>query len=201
MFKVENISVFKGKTLRVDFEGHEPIFVRGEALSEAGIYNGAVVSEEAIETAVSENEFMRAKERALYLLDVRDYTFVELFKKLEPNYPEEICYRVLNRLCEIGCINDRRYAEKYARYLCEVKKFGFYRAREEMKKRGLPQQLISEYLEPFEETAVERITEIIERKYLKYIAEDSQSGKAKAKSALVRQGYSFSQISEALAEF
>ena len=90
----------------------------------------------------------------MYLLDVRDYTYVELFKKLKPNYPEEICYKVLNRLCEIGCINDRRYAEKYARYLCEVKKFGFFRAREEMKKRGLPQQLISEYLEPFEETEV-----------------------------------------------
>ena len=34
--------------------------------------------------------------------------------KLEKNYDEDICYEVLNRLVELGCINDRRYALKLA---------------------------------------------------------------------------------------
>lgn len=136
MPKVISIEKYKGKTLRIDFEDFEPLFIHADVALEYNLSKDADIPEQAIEELRRANDFRRAKERALYLLDERDYSYVELFKKLEPSYGEDIAYEVMSRLCEWGCINDRRYSEKLAEHLCLTKKYGYYRAREEMRKKG-----------------------------------------------------------------
>lgn len=198
-FKVEKVSQFKGKTLQIDFDGRDPIFVHADVAFDYHISAGTLMSEGAIEEVTRANDTRRAKERALYLLDERDYSYVELFRKLERNYDEDICYEVLNRLVELGCINDRRYALKLAEYLCVTKKHGYYRAREEMRQRGIPNELIDEALAEFEDDTLERLVSLVERKYAKYLTDEK--GKNKVKSALVRLGYSFSDINAVLENF
>ncbi|MBQ8622934.1 MAG: regulatory protein RecX [Oscillospiraceae bacterium] len=199
MFKIEKVSQFKGKTLQIDFDGREPIFIHADIVFDYHISAGVVMSENAIEEVIRANDARRAKERALYLLDERDYSYVELFKKLEKNYDEDICFEVLNRLVELGCINDRRYSKKLAEHLCVTKKYGYYRAREEMRARGLPNELIDEALAEFEDDTHERLMLLIEKKYARYLCDEK--GVNKVKSALVRLGYSYSQVNSAIAEF
>ena len=99
------------------------------------------------EKIVFDNEFRKAKERALYLLDYRDYSYVELYKKLEKNYSEEICDAVMDKMLELGTVNDRRYAQGLARTYVEVRKYGYYRAYQQMRQKGLTKPIIEEALE------------------------------------------------------
>lgn len=198
-YRVEEVSQFKGETLRVDFDCREPIFINSSVVSSLGIRSGITMTEEDIEEAVSKNDFRRARERALYLLDERDYGYVEMFKKLENNYSEDICYEVVNDLSRLGLIDDRRYAKKCAEYFLTRKLWGKYRAREEMRRRGIPSELIDEALEEYGEGSDERLRELVEKKYARKLADEN--GVNKVKAALARQGFSYDEIKRVLAEY
>ena len=198
-YRVEEVSQFKGETLRVDFDCREPIFINSSVVSNLGIRAGITMTDEDIEEAVSKNDFRRARERALYLLDERDYGYVEMFKKLENNYSEDICYEVVNDLSRLGLIDDRRYAKKCAEYFLTRKLWGKYRAREEMRRRGIPSELIDEALEEYDEGSDDRLRELIEKKYARKLADEN--GVNKVKAALARQGFSYDEIKRVLAEY
>ncbi len=198
-YRVEEVSQFKGETLRVDFDCREPIFINSSVVSSLGIRSGITMTEEDIEEAVSKNDFRRARERALYLLDERDYGYVEMFKKLENSYSEDICYEVVNDLSRLGLIDDRRYAQKCAEYFLTRKLWGKYRAREEMRRRGIPSELIDEALEEYDEGSDDRLRELIEKKYARKLADEN--GVNKVKAALARQGFSYDEIKQVLAEY
>ncbi len=144
-------------------------------------------------------EFTRAKERALYILEARDHSYAELYSKLEKNYSEEICFAVCDKMTEIGLINDSLYAKKLAKYYFTVKKYGRYRAFNEMKRKGLDISDIEEASEEYLYDLKERIRELIEKKYYKYLGDEK--GIMKVKNALVRLGYTYDDINSVMEEF
>lgn len=199
MYKVEKVSQFKGQTLQIDFDCREPLFINSSVVYDLGIRAGKTMTDEDIEHAVLRNDYRRARERALYLLDERDYGYAEMFKKLEQSYPEEICYEVVNNLSELGLIDDRRYARKCAEYFMVTKMRGKYRAREEMRRRGIPNVLIDEALSEFDGGTLDRLRELVAKKYYRRLSEENGANKVKA--ALARQGFSFDEINKVLREF
>lgn len=174
------------------------IYVHENIVGEYHLKEGLNVPEEAVEEIVSANDFRRARERALYLLDGRDYSFVELYQKLEKNYDEEICLKVCKNMAEMRLINDRRYGETLARQLFEVKRVGMFKARQELKRRGLSDKIIEEVTEPYadEEESFSRLEELVERKYERYLTDEK--GVKKVKNALLRQGYRYAEINAVL---
>ena len=114
MLKITGVSKYKGSTYMIEFEEGETAFLNYEIVSAYGLRAGLDMPESAWEKIVFDNEFRKAKERALYLLDYRDYSYVELYKKLEKNYSEEICDAVMDKMLELGTVNDRRYAQGLA---------------------------------------------------------------------------------------
>ncbi len=197
--KITSIEPFKGNTLKIDFDCAEPIFINPDIAAQYHLENGMDIPQSAVDDIVRANDVRRARERALYLLDGRDYSYAELFKKLSANYDEDICYEVLNRLAEIGCIDDRRYARYLAEKLCAVKKYGYFKAREEMRLKGLSRDIIEEVLVDYSEDCSERIKELIGKKYTRYLADEK--GIKKVKAALARMGYSFAEINSAISEY
>lgn len=143
--------------------------------------------------------FRRARERALYILEGRDCSYTELYEKLSKNYDDGICLAVCDNMVELSLIDDRRYAEKLARHYITVKKYGMYRAKQEMTRKGIPPEMAEEFLEEYEEDTIERITELIEKKYARYL--NDEKGIRKVKSALVRMGYSYGDINAVLEEY
>lgn len=196
--KIINLEKYKGKTFQVDFDNGETYFWHFDIICEYHLKEDMDIPNDALEEIISSNEFRKAKERALYLLDYRDYSYTELFEKLEKNYSEDICYKVLERMVELGTIDDRRYAERLARHYSEVKKFGYYRASVEMNRRGIPREIIDESLSEYEDTVYERLFELINKKYYRYL--DDEKGVKKVKNALVRYGYSYEDINAVLNE-
>lgn len=182
----------------VIFDDGERIYIHEKILSEYHLKEGINVPQEAVEEIVAANDYRRARERALYLLDVRDYSFVELYQKLEKNYDEDICIKVCKNMAELRLINDRRYAESLARQLFEVKRVGMFKAKQELKRRGLSDKIIEEAVEPYadEEESFSRLEELVERKYERYLTDEK--GVKKVKNALLRQGYRYSEINAVL---
>ncbi len=197
--KITSIEPFRGKTLKISFESGEPIFINSNIAAEYHLEKDIDIPQSGVEDIVRANDTRRAKERALYLLDNRDYSYAELFKKLAENYDEDICYEVLNRLAEIGCIDDRRYARYLAEKLCTVKKYGYFKAREEMRLKGLSRDIIEEALADYSEGSSERLLELIDKKYARYLTDEK--GVKKVKAALARLGYSFADINAAISEY
>lgn len=200
MLVIESIEKYKGNTYCVQFaDSDEAEYLNIDIIYEYHLKAGMSLPESAWEQISYSNKLRTAKERALYLLDYKAYSYTELFRKLEKNYPEQICFDVMARLVEIGAINDRRYAHDLARHLCEVKHFGYYRCVQEMRLKGLDSEFIEEALAPYKETAIERLSELIERKYASKIVDEKSLDKVK--NALVRLGYSYSQVKEATQEY
>ena len=196
--KITEISKYKGSTMCVIFDDAQRIYIHESILAEYHLREGTDVPIQAVEEISAANDFRRARERALYLLDGRDYSFTEMYEKLEPNYSEEICLKVCKNLAELGLINDRRYAEARVRELFEVKRVGMYKAKMELKRRGIPERIIEEVTEPYadEEEAFSRLEQLVEKKYERYLTDEK--GVKKVKNALLRQGYSYSEIKAVL---
>lgn len=195
---ITEISKYKGSTMCVIFDDGERIYIHEKILAEYHLKEGINVPQEAVEEIIAANDYRRARERALYLLDVRDYSFVELYQKLEKNYDEDICIKVCKNMAELRLINDRRYAESLARQLFEVKRVGMFKAKQELKRRGLSDKIIEEVTEPYadEEESFSRLEELVERKYERYLTDEK--GVKKVKNALLRQGYRYSEINAVL---
>ena len=196
--KMVSVGKYKGSTYRIDFDEGEPAYLNIEIVNKFNLKAGISLPLSAWEQIKGENEYRKARERALYLLDIKDYSFVDMFKKLRANYDEDTCYRVMQKLVEIGSINDSRYAEGLARHYVEVKLFGRRRAFQEMRLKGLTREVIDIALEPYAEGTDERLRTLIEKKYLRYL--DDEKGVNRAKNALVRLGYDYSDINRVLKE-
>lgn len=195
---ITEISEYKGETMCVVFDGGSRIYINRKILAEYNLKEGMNVPEDAVTEITEANDFRRARERALYLLDNRDYSFKELYEKLERNYSEEICLKVCKNLAGMRLIDDRRYGESLARQLFEVKRAGMFKAKQELKRHGLSDSIIEEVTEPYsdEVDAFARLEELVERKYERYLTDEK--GVKKVKNALLRQGYGFSEINAVL---
>lgn len=199
MMNIIRIEKYKGNTYEVEFDDGEKEYLNIDIISDFHLKSPMSLPESAWEQVSYANKLRTAKERALYLLDYKDYSYTELFKKLEQNYPTQVCFDTMARLVEIGVINDKRYAVNMARRLVEVKGFGYYRCVREMRLKGLDNEFIEEALAPYRETAVERLKELVEEKFAHKIRDKKSLDKVK--NALVRLGYSFSQVKEALEDY
>lgn len=199
MPEITEVERYKGETFKVVFGDGKTFFWNANIVSQFGIRKGLEMPDTAVEQADRDNTFRKARERALYLLDQRDHSFVEMFNKLDKNYPEDICLEVVNSLAELKLIDDRRYGEKLAERLLEVKKLGYYRARQEMLFRGLDRELVEDILAGYEEGTDERLAELIEKKYAHKITDGASL--RKVKNALARLGYSFEEINRALEDY
>lgn len=176
----------------------ETVFVNAEIVTRYELKAGMTIPQAALGEVLYADEKRKARERALYLLDVRDYSYAELVKKLMNNYSEDICFEVADELAEKGLINDRRYAELLARRLCEGKLLGYFRAKPYMREKGIPAAVIEQALAEYADTAAERAAALAEKKYMKYFDPDDRALMQKFKNALIRSGYTFSEISAAV---
>ena len=131
------VKPYKGTTWQLELDNSgELYFVQAEIVQQFGLQKDMTISEEEWEQVQQAELVRKAYSRACFLLDYRGYSYQEMFRKLEQNYPESVCYEVTDRLAENGLINDRKYAEQAAHHYVAVKHFGFRRARMEMRRRG-----------------------------------------------------------------
>ncbi|MCH5315302.1 MAG: regulatory protein RecX [Eubacterium sp.] len=163
------------------------------------IADGTEIDEEQWEQLLDDINYNKALNKCGDFLSRRDYSVKELKAKLLRTVDEKSADTAINRYVEAGYLNDDRYCERLIEYLFTVKKYSKYHVKQECFKRGLPEQLISEkiqdYLNESEYSAEDAIIELINGKYASKL--EKEDGKNKVISALMRKGFSYSDISSA----
>ena len=141
---------------------------------------------------------MTAKEWALALLDRRDYSRAELLKKLLEKGVEEVeAAQAVDRLEELGFVDDARYAPIVVRHYA-AKGYGARRVRQELARRGIPRELWDEAMAqmPAQDDTIDRL--------LRNRLRDGEADRAALKRAsdfLLRKGYGWDEIKSALERY
>ena len=142
-------------------------------------------------------EYRRARKRAMYLLGSRPYSTAALREKLLNNYSEETADRVIEDMTRYGFLDDEDYANRLAASIIKGKKYGLHRAKAEMRRKGVPDELIEQALGEYSrEDMAESLTELVRKKYSYRISDRDERQKVIA--ALARRGYGFSEIKIAI---
>lgn len=197
--EITSVTHHKNQQTIVELDGRRKLILHTAVVEKLGLREGDVIDREAVKGIAAESQRHTARDAALRHLDYRAHSYGELFDKLNRDFDDEICYETLNKLAELGLLNDREYAEQLAKKLIEDKKFGRYRARSEMRMRKLDNELIEEVLDTYDEESGDRLRQLIGRRYSRKLYEEN--GVRKVKAALARQGYSYDEINRALEDF
>lgn len=116
-------------------------------------------------------------------------------KLVQKGHKREYVVPAIDRLEELGYIDDERYAENLARKLSEHKGMSVRGIRNEMILKGIPRETAENICESLDFDPVLRIIELLNKKYLRLISDEK--GRKKTVAALQRLGYNWSDINSA----
>lgn len=132
----------------------------------------------------------------LRLLSYSDHSRNEMISKLiQKGHKKENVIPAIDRLEELGYIDDERYAENLARKLSEHKGMSARGIRSEMILKGIPREIAENVCETLDFDPVLRIIELLNTKYSRSVSDEK--GRKKTIAALQRLGYSWSDINSA----
>lgn len=103
------------------------------------------------------------RERALRLLALRDYTRVELVRRLAPHGSEEEIEALLIQLENTGLLSDARAVESFV--AARGARYGALKLRHELRRKGASEALIEGALETTPEEELARAREVWRRKF------------------------------------
>lgn len=155
------------------------------------------INEEELTELLNAVSFRRAYNKGLDFLSRRPYGTKELTKKLcEKGHEKEFAEKACDRLLELGLLNDEEYARILATDLLERKNYSIKRIKQELSFRGVDRDIIENTVLLLDNDPVSRIIILIKKKYINKIGDEK--GRKRTVDALLRLGYSYSDIKSAL---
>lgn len=159
---------------------------------------GREIDDDDLHEIINLSNERRAKEKALWLISYRDHSKKELTDKIRRTCDEESAEKAVERMEELGLVNDEVYAERYARKLLFTKHMSKTAAAFELARKGIDRELSDEILESIDVDEREQIREVVEKKYRNL---NDEKIKRRAFSALQRLGYRFDDIRAVFEEY
>ena len=180
-------------------DGEAAVKLDAQVFLQSGLKPGDQVSDQELFELIQASDARRAQEKALYLLEYRNYSKRELTEKIARTAASlEAAQAAASRMEELGLIDDRRFGEDYARELFSRKGYGARRAAQELRRKGLDQELVQELVEKSgsPEQSGENIRRVLEKKYPGW--REDEKVRRRAFAALQRLGYSYQEVREAM---
>ena len=167
-------------------------------LAQERIVPGVELDDEQLHELLKLSDLHRAKEKALWLISYRDHSSKELFDKLRRDFCEEAAKAALERMQELGLINDEAFAARYAQEL-HSKHQSPSTIRYKLVQKGIDKDTADAIVEELGIDPLEEIEALVEKKYLRYLSEEK--GLRKTFSALQRAGYHYSDIKSVISRY
>lgn len=164
----------------------------------ASLRPGQQLSDEELHELIARSDAVRAKEKALYLLEHRPHSKRELEDKLARTVGREAAGQAAGRMEELGLIDDADYAHRLAEELAR-KGFAAPRIRQELLRRGVDRELAAGEAERAAAAPEDALHSLIERRFARQLGEEK--GRRRAVAALQRMGYRWEEIRSALRAF
>ena len=162
------------------------------------LYTGKELTEDEAQAIVEAARRTGLKEKTINLLARKPMSRRELERKLgEWEAGEEETAAICDRMEELGFLNDGEYAARLVRHY-SAKGYGERKLRDELYRRGIPREFWEEALARAEDSAG-AIDAFIEKKLAGKTVDQKEL--KKVSDALVRRGFSWSDISNALGRY
>lgn len=143
-----------------------------------------------------ESDLKRAKSRALWYLSRGDLSEKKLREKLTlGGFMPGAVNDAVQRMKELDLINDERFAKRVSEYLTEQgasKREIVYK----LMNKGIPSSVARQTAEETESDETEKLGKLIKTKYASKLT--CEEGVKKVFAALIRKGYSYSDVRDAL---
>lgn len=153
-------------------------------------------TEEALRALLTESQRRRAKAKALYLLNYRDYSSRDLRDRLRKEFDQDATEQALTFMKEIGALDDARYAENMIRHLIFRKHYGSRRILRELTGKGIDGTTAAQALSRFELDEPAAIAALLRDQFSHDLGDDK--GIRRTVATLQRYGYASGDIWDAL---
>lgn len=167
-------------------------------LLENHITQGTELDDERLFELISLSNLRRAKEKALWLISYRDHSSKELFDKLMKDFDEDSAQLAVNRMQELGLINDEAYAERLARDL-HAKHQSPSSIRYKLIQKGIDKDSAKAIVAELGIDPVQEIEALVEKKYLRSLSDEK--GLRRTFAALQRAGYRYGDIKTVISRY
>lgn len=181
----------------VEFEGGESLRFTLAAVTDARLYVGMELDEDAFAALKRSSSRGLERQKALELLSRRPHSRRELKDKLlRRGVSEEDAEDCVQWLSDRGFLDDEEYAGAVARHYA-AKGYGAGRLRSELQRRGIDRELAADTLSDLPDNAG-KIDAFLARKLTDV---NDREAVRKVSAALFRRGFSWEEIRAALRRF
>ncbi len=202
MIKIEAMTMTaSGKKLKAVLSNGKTIYLDSETAYKYRVDTATEYTDEEFEEILCDSEYNLTKNRAFNILEYRAHSKKELFDKLCEKTDEDTAFAVVEKMCELGLVNDKALLRDKLENLLNVKKYGIKRATNDLLLKGFDRDEIESAIEEMEYDEFSVVCEIIERRYADELPESDIKGRQRILAALMRRGFSYDDIKSAMAEY
>lgn len=199
--KITKIEVQKRKKDRVNvYIDDEYCFsCSAELIFYHSLKTGNSVDIQKLQDLVTEDNYISAKNYALKVIERNFKSENEIYKKLAlKDYSDPTIDKVMKFLKEYDFVNDVKYTEMYVNEKCKTQ--GKKKIKYELKKKGIPEEIINNKINSISEINSDNLIEIMKKKYELLSKNESNPTKLYQKmySFLLRRGYSYDEFNSEL---
>ena len=196
---IAQISRRRQHLCEITFDTGKSILLDSDYCAEKALKEGNELCDVDIVKMQDESDYKRAISRSLWYIERGDISQKGLKNKLKKaGFSQNVCEKAVERMVELGLINDNEYALRLAENLlsaCVSKR----EAAMKMQTRGIPREVALWALDEFECDAKCQIKALILKKYKNKL----QSGEdvKKVFAALQRKGFNYGDIKSVLKQY
>lgn len=188
----------RGKKIHILLDDEYAITTDMDYWAEIFVADGTDISDEEWLEISDKINYRKAFNKCADLLSRRNHSVKELRVKLLKTVDSTTADKAIEKFIEMGYLDDEKFAYDYANYLLTYKNFSENHIKQELFYKGIDRDIIYNVLEDLEADNKQAIIKIIHKSYLNKLK--AEGGKDKVIAALMRKGFSYSDIKAALHE-
>lgn len=195
------ITAQKGKAnkIHISIDGEYKLTVDADFWFSCGYISGDEIDKEQYQSLADRIAKRRCFNRALNILSRRDHCEKELYNKLRRADGDSAAQDAVERIKALGYINDERYAITLAEELASRKGYGIRAIKAELLRRGIDRETAENTINSITLDESDNIRVLLNGKYARKLT--TEKGRKQVFAALLRLGYSYSEIRSAMSEY
>ena len=185
----------RGKKIHLLLDDEYQITTDIDFWAEHYFKDGTEITQEEWESLTDSIYYKKAVDKCYDLLSRRDHSVKELKTKLLRTVDEKNADKAIEKMLELGYLDDEKYARNLVKYLAQTRNMSKNHIKQEMFKRGIPNEIINSVLDDYEFDNVSCVVDLILTKYRNKL--NNEDGNKKVIASLMRKGFSYSDIKNA----
>lgn len=185
----------RGKKIHLLLDDEYQITTDIDFWAEHYFKDGTEITQEEWESLTESIYYKKAVDKCYDLLSRRDHSVKELKTKLLRTVDEKNADKAIEKMLELGYLDDEKYARNLVKYLAQTRNMSKNHIKQEMFKRGIPNEIIISVMEDYEFDNVSCVVDLILTKYRNKL--NNEDGNKKVIASLMRKGFSYSDIKNA----